>query len=1043
MIFMTDFVTTNGHTQVIIPLQIKPYSHKAMPTLTGSALSNEAGTVVYGLYNMEYLLPGGDRLRLIANHNKKTVQLMLFTHDPELLKSLPGARPSSLVADMIRRIQLYRLRSESYKQPLSLAQHEKLRLANECINSLCPLLIKERQLAPHNSIGQEALRREVLSVIELCRDGNRMLADNPIVSEGSFGSLLYDSYKAAQLYHFNKAFAVSRQDQMDFTKIKADKHEAACFVWDSELHIGYNSTHLDDALRAICHHYQLIPAAELSSIPANRFAKLETFFRKLWRDGYDWIDYLSFSDKPTHKTDVSIKPNGVFITNITPYYQLKGIAQQGYSNLNKLVRTLTDSSLEPLLAIKRKDAKKMLEKLPNGNWVIVAKNQQIIVRLDNKLVQINYFVQDKLFYPLPEGQDLYTLSQVSKRHLYLPERANLRFNGFISRIPTFFKNFFNGFRQFIVQDLHEDFFNHVHATHNQPKENLDPNIAFKDQTKLRLSLHNALESNGLLANGQTLEEFIEKEINSSPYVIARANHPPSPPLYDNPLHRILGVLRHIAGFFIDTGERNPIVGTFALAAYAYAAGAVLAPKVLTDILIKLHLHGLIAGIEPTQKFAHLLSHGTTSEAISASASFWQATIAGGNLDKFFIEAVTILKDDPAEVAIIASLALSLGYGISRAIPSLQKEMGDFPFTNYAAIGGKSGAALYDIIMHPGEDWLLGTCKWFFKGIISVGKLIIAPFVEGYYYGYQDGFMNGWGKSEALAKRLGKHVLAGALDLLLFVVTIPLIELSALLIHIPFRGITNLCRKILATLGSIGTLGQILITFAKRPSLNNYLSNFRISPLYGFTSPLGHFSDNWLINAGINTLRCLFIPPLQLIKNALILPIIDLVSLTARLVLSLINPASRVLAYLSGTILFSAGSAWDSSLGFIFSSSATGLTLSSNWIDNKAGEFKHYLLSLIEIARQKLYYWSFKAEDINVPVTLDDKEYYLKAPRRLELIPHSDSHCLLNKLLDDETKPLTESTPSAPPQHHDSLFKEAPLVPIECETPAPYSAQSTT
>ncbi|WBV65022.1 hypothetical protein PGH44_10470 [Legionella pneumophila] len=215
--------------------------------------------------------------------------------------------------------------------------------------------------------------------------------------------------------------------------------------------------------------------------------------------------------------------------------------------------------------------------------------------------------------------------------------------------------------------------------------------------------------------------------------------------YENPLHRALGVVRHLAGFFIDTSERNPMIGTLAMAAYVYGAGAVLAPNVLADILKKLHLSGLIYGIEPVQKLAHLMNHGKTSEAISASVTLWQGMVVSGNLDKFFVDAVSVLKEDPAEIAIIVSLALSLGYGLTKAIPSLQHEMGDFPYTNYAALGGKGGAAIYDTIMHPGDDWFLGTCKWFCKNIINIGKLLVAPFFEGFYYGFFDGFINGWKK----------------------------------------------------------------------------------------------------------------------------------------------------------------------------------------------------------------------------------------------------------------------------------------------------------
>lgn len=1032
MVFMPDFLTTNGQTQVLIPLQIKPYSHKAMPTITGSAFSDEAGTVLYGFYNMEYLLPEGDRIRLIANHNKKTVQLMLFTHNPELLKSLPGNRPSSLVADTISRINRYRIQAESYKQPLNIHQQEKLKLANECINSLTLLLKKERKLKNHDYIGHEQLRREILSIIDLCRDGNRMLANNPVVSEGTFGSLLYDALKAVQQFQFNRAYTVSRQDQMDFSKIKNQKENIhpPCFVWDSELHIGHVSNDLDDALRTICHHYKLIPAADLNEVPANRFAKLEAFFRKLWRNGHDWIDYLSINEKPSHKTEISYRIKGVSITKITPYYKLTGIAQQGYDNLKDLVLGLTDSSIEPIQAITLKDAKNILGQLPNGNWIILAQNQQILLRLDDKLVQLNYFIKDNLFYPLPDGQDLYTLSQVSKRHLYLPERVSLRINGFVSRISTFFKNFFKSMSHFVIHDLHEEFFNHVHATHTQEPKNIDLHTPMITPKKVRQSLHEALERNGFLANGQTLEEFIKEQINSSPYVIARANHPPSPPTYDNPFHRSLSVLRHVAGLFIDTGERNPITGTFAMAAYLYGAGAVLAPDMLTNILVKLHLSGLISGIEPTQKLAHFMSHGTISETISAAATYWQATVAGGNLDSFFINAVTILKDDPAEVAIIAALALSLGYGITKAIPSLQKEMGEFPFTSYAALGGKGGAAIYDTIMHPGEDWLLGTCKWFLKNVINVAKLVIAPFFEGYYYGYQDGFMNGWEKSSFLVLKLSKHVLAAVTDLLLSLFTIPLIELSALLIHIPFRGITNIFRKLLATLGNITAIGDLLISIAERPSLNNFLSNFRLSPLYGFTSPLGNFSNNSYINLGINIIRCVLLPPLQLIKNCLILPLIDLLSLCVRLSLSIINPTSRIMAYSMGLILSSVGEAWDNSLGIIFSSSATGLTLACNWVDNAAGELKKNLLSFIEIIRRELFHWAFNDEDTELHVTLDDQEYYNHEPRRFELIPHSESDCLLHKLLDDEDSSLSKNSDSSPKEYYGTFFKEIPPTIIE-------------
>jgi hypothetical protein len=1016
MDFMPEFITTEEQTQLVVPLRVTPFSHKAMPTITGSAFSHEAGTVMYGNYTMEYLLPNEDRLRLIANHNKKTVQLLLFTHDAELIKLLPGDRPSSLVADMISRIHRYRTRSASYQQPLSPDQKQKLTLANECIHSLNGLLKKERKLNPDDFRGHEELRKAVLTLLDNCRDGNRMIANNPVVSEGTLGSILYDAHKAALHYQFNRAYKTSHHDQLDFSK----ESSQSSFVWDSELHIGHNSNDLDEALRVLCQHYQLTPAHKLNKIPANRFAKLADFFRSLWNDGRDWINYLAIDTQPTHNTEVQERSDGVSITKITPYYTLKGLSQKGYDSLRELAQSFNGTTMEPTLTNTIKDAEKVLGHAPDGNWAIIAERQQLVFRVKNNLQVLHYFVKDQQFYPLPDGEDLYTLSQISKRHLYLPERISLRFKAFISRIPTFFQNFYQSMSHFIIHDLHQDFINHVHATHrSEETERVEEEIKAA-YNKKRGSVHDALENKGLLANGQTLEEFIREHISNSPYIIAQANHPPSPHPYDNPLHRILGVLRHIGGFFIDTSERNPMIGSLAIAAYLYGGGAVLAPNALASLLTKLHLNGLIAGIEPVQKLAHFMSHGTTSEAISASVTLWQGMVAGSNLDKFFVEAVSLLKEDPGEIAIIAALALSLGYGITKAIPSLQKEMGDFPYTNYAALGGKGGAALYDTIMHPGDDWLLGTCKWLCKHVITLGKLVVAPFIEAYYYGYENGFINGWKKSWALVKKSARQAVAALGDFALALCTVPFTELSSLLFHIPFRGITNFIRLILSALGNFSAIGRLLIS-AGESDTENYLADFRFSPLYGFSKPWGQFSSNLFINLAINALRIVFLPPLQLIKNIIILPLIDILALTVRLTLTVLTPIFALMAYSSGWALWAVGQIWDNSAGILFSSSATVLTLASNWLDNQAGELKQSLLSQIEVSRSELYSWAFQEEDLLLHKLVNDEHYYLSAPRRCELLPHSESHCLLNNLLNNNSPDSTHDAPPSP--LHTQLFIE--------------------
>ncbi|CAM3032794.1 coiled-coil protein [Legionella steigerwaltii] len=1019
---MSDFVTTKGHTQIIVPLTITPFSHHALPTITGSPFSHEAGTVLYGHYDMEYLLPGGDRLRLIANHDKKTVQLMLFTHQADLIQLLPGERTSSLVANIISKVHRYRIRSASYSQPLTPAQEQKLQLANDCIDSLKKLLDQECKLTSQDHEGHEALKKQVIDIIGHCSNQNRLIATSPLISEGTLGDILYESHKTAQHYAFNRVYSVSRQDQMDFSEV-LKKHEVTnpCLVWDSELHIGHNSKELDDALRVICDYYKLPPAANLSNVPANRFAQLTAFFSKLWRDGHDWINYLALNAKPEHKTEVEKRLDGITITKITPYYRLQGFPQKGYPDLKTLITQLINSSSEPILVSNTKKAKKVLNQLPHGSWAIIADKQLILIRQENKLVQLRYFIHEGLFYPLPEGQDLYTLGQISKRHLYLPERVSLKLNAFISRIPGFFYKFYTSMRHFIIHDLHDDFFNHVHDTHRPPEDSLVLKKQRKQQAKARNSLILALENKGLLTTGQTLEEFIKEQISNSPYIIARPNHPPSPHPYDNPFHRVLEVIRHIASFFIDVSEKNPLIGSLAMAAYAYGGGAVLAPEFLKSILTKLHLNGLIIGIEPTQKLAHWMSHGTISEAISASITYWQGIVAGGNLDKFFVEAVNVLKEDPAEIAIIASLALGLGYSLTKVIPSLGHEMGEFPYTNYAALGGKGGAAIYDTIMHPGDDWFLGTCKWLCKSFVNLGKLCIAPLFETYYYGFHDGFIKGWKKSGVLFKNLSKQIFAASTDFILALLTIPLLEVSALFIHVPFRGITNLLTKTLAILGNVSELGELLLFFSTRPPSDNLIAHFRFSPLYGFTWPFGHFSDNQLLNLCINSIRTLCLPILQLIKNLIILPILDFISFSTRIGLTILNPMTRILAYALGSFICTLGEVWDHSFGILFAASATGIAVVSNWIDNQAGTVKQTLLSFIESQRGHLYYWAFAHEDLKLHTTLNDAEYYSSDPRRYELIPHSSSHCLLRTLLNNSSEStLLEDNHSSIP-HHPPMF----------------------
>ena len=272
-------------------------------------------------------------------------------------------------------------------------------------------------------------------------------------------------------------------------------------------------------------------------------------------------------------------------------------------------------------------------------------------------------------------------------------------------------------------------------------------------------------------------------------------------------------------------------------------------------------------------------------------------------------------------------------------------------------------------------------------------------------------------------RLSKQFLAALLDFSLALITIPLIEVSSLVIHVPFRGITNLVRKTAATLGNISAVGTLLIEIAQRPSVSNFLSEFKISPLYGFSSPFGQFSHNPMANLSLNCISALLFIPWQIAKNFLILPFIDIASLLIRASLSIINPASRVLAYSGGMLLLNVGFVWDRSFGILFSLIATTTTICCDWLDNRASDVKQLLLSLIAIGRGELYAWAFYEEDLQSHTEADDTEYYFNDPRRCELVPHADSHCLLNVLLPEVNKTSHQAPNSAITGYNPRLFKE--------------------
>jgi hypothetical protein len=1013
--------TVQDRLHEVVSLHVMPHSHQEVPSITGAAISKKTGPdFLYGHYSMDYELPGGDLLRIVANHNKSLAQLFLITHDPENLRHLPGPRASSLVANTISRLNRYLIRSNSYSKPRSKEQEAKYQITQKAIKSLYLLLNEESDIAVTEWDRQESLRTKVINILERCGDKNRLIANNPVVSEGELGIILYDTKQEVQHFQFNRVFPVSKLDQLDFSEAASERRiKKPCFVWDSEIHIGSDELALDDTLRVICQTYGLESGNKLTDIAANRFERFGRFLQKMWKDTMELVEYLALPKKPEHSHKTTTLAQGLSMTQIKPYYVFQGFEQTKYRSLQNMVNHCTGTYHLGFQATSLEQAKNRLATEADGCWAMIAGENLIILRKNNQLISLRYGEYQGWFFPLPNGDDLRKISHLTKKHLFLPEKIRLGLRAFISRIPSFFNSLYSNLKTYITQDLPREFKDYIDSNHPKPSDvipqettqaNNTAELSDRPSTPNLDALQDILIQNNLMEMGQSLEDFIRQRINDSHYIIVREQHPPSPPAYNNPLHRSLDLLRHFADYFVDTSEKNPMIGTLAMAAYFYGAGAIIAPKMLTALLTKLHLKGLICGIQPTQDFGKWMSNGTMSEAISAAVSYWQGVVIAGDLDNFFMQAVTVLRDDPAEVAIVVALAITLGYGLCQAIPPLQEEMGRFPYINYAALGAKGGAAVYDTVMHPGDDWLLGTIKWLLRGGLTLVKLLVGPFVEGWYYGFRENFLPAWQKSRRLFLQSVKQSLAALADLSLIIASIPFLEVSAMFLHVPFRGITNFISRSLGLIGQWRPVGRVLLAFANRSESMNHLVEFDSSPLYEFTNPIQRYADNRFLNGLILLVMVPCRPIFQLVKNLVILPVFDVLNFSIRALLMILDPLSRLLAFCFGHALVLSGFVWDNTVGRLFKAAAEGVTLSSNWLDNQAGAMKQRCLEEIQILRRQIHHWAFAEDDRKSHHINTDQDYFHEKPMRLEKLPHEhdSTHCLLATLLNKHQRNKTES-----------------------------------
>lgn len=546
-------VKLNSKGQAIVDLQVMPELPPSMPSITGSAIGKHAGTHLPGHFPMDYQLPGGDTLRLIANHNKTVVQIFLLTHDPDKLRNMPGKRPASLVANTIASLNAYLIRSDSYNHARSEEQQAKYDATRKAIKSLSDLLSDERDLKSTDWADQERLRSKVIAIIEKCRDKNRLIANNPVISEGALGDMLYDLKQEIQQHEFNRVYQVSKLDQLDFSDVAAKrKEQRPCFVWDSDIHIGGNELALKDALHVICQNYDMDPGKSLTNIAANRFERLGRFFNQLWKDAVAWGKYLTQPQKPEQHHEVTELAEDITGVTITPYYCFSGSGQEHHDNLQDMVASHSHQSVAGYEADDIEQGKTLLNHAAEGHWVRIRGKNQIIARLNDELVSLRFTEEDGQFFLLPNGDDLEKLSQISQKPLFLFEKIHLGLRALFTRIPAFFKDFYFNMRHAITVELPNDWHQHIHGNHPAPRLMMPNRPTEDDKSQAQgsvASLHDVLSGKRTMNNGQTLEEFVRQYLSDNHYVVVREQHPPGPTAYNNPLHRTLGVALHFARFF--------------------------------------------------------------------------------------------------------------------------------------------------------------------------------------------------------------------------------------------------------------------------------------------------------------------------------------------------------------------------------------------------------------------------------------------------------------------------------------------------------------
>jgi len=645
----------------------------------------------------------GDTLTIVSMHATGHRRLILKTRSPKIAAALPNKLVSSLTGKLEQQLQKYQLCIDGYRRQvkryaaqgrarvttelkdyaaedensgLSPVEKEKAQIIQELLEQVRGLKAEERQISGTQQLSktrdasqQEAFRNRLFKLIAAARSKNREATNTFATGEGYLNSILYDAEILCLHYEFDPHTQVTLADQNDFSEKEADK----LFLWDSDENMEGSDEDIQTALFTIVKVYDL---------------------------EQDFNDEENPHFHPLHFEESS----------------RLGRADQELGEQKKAVRqAATYLAGDPALAPQRSS---------------VTRPPSPAIRTERVIVEI----PEEGRFVKPSESDLFVVADLAKRNLYWWHRVVIQLKLLRDRIPVAIRYeivsakrwFRNVWRRF-NKDIDEEYTSRQGQAQGQVL-NISAESKEAVSTQLEGSLRAAqFKGVSLLGENESLEDFIQAVQGS--YHLVKPDHKEAKTEYHNPVSVGLHIVKAFGNFFRHHSEKNPITGTLGLAAYAYGAGAVVAPAALAAFLSKLHLYFLTAGIQPTQGMASMLASGPDGRAIAAGFTYWKAVAVSADIDSFLIESIKQLEDDPVSVVFIVGVAIGLGYTTCKMIPAFEEELGTFPLYGELIMGFKVGAGLADTIYNPHSNVFSKILSWVFSIPILAVRTIIDPIVE--------------------------------------------------------------------------------------------------------------------------------------------------------------------------------------------------------------------------------------------------------------------------------------------------------------------------